>query len=282
MIISDFIKPKNIEEAVEVLHQLGSKAVIMAGSTAFQFLTTDAEKTAIDINLLDLKEIKLNQGTFSVGALTTVSTIQEFSAEGWVLNRVAKKLSTQQIRNMSTLGGNIAQVFPWSDFPVALLALDAEITTFDGKNSKIYKADEFFKQQPAKLLNNKLLIVEVNIPSVTDKSGFGYHKEVRTSGGFSTLTGAAYITCENGFIKDVKIAAGAALGLSSRLTVIEDELKGKPAEKNVIDDVVKSLIKEYSWKGKEGTTDSYAAHLAEVIMSDVLTEALQNAKGEVK
>jgi CO/xanthine dehydrogenase FAD-binding subunit len=282
MVINDFIKPKSIEEAVTVLHQLGSKAVLMAGGTAFQFMKTKAEKTAVDINLRELKTIKKKQSSFCIGALTNISAIHEFTADGWVLDHVAKKFSTQQIRNMSTLGGNIAQVFPWSDFPVALLALEAEIKTIDGITEKTFKAEEFFQQQPAKLLNNRLLITEISLPAVTIGSGFGYHKEVRTSGGFSTLTGAAFLKCENDLIKDVKISAGVALGLPTRLTAIEDELKKKPAEEKVISDTVKSLIKNYSWKGKEGTTDSYATHLAGVVISDVLTAALKNAKYEVK
>jgi aerobic carbon-monoxide dehydrogenase medium subunit len=282
MVISDFIKPKNIEEAVTVLHQLGSKAVLMAGGTAFQFLTTDAEKIALDITALGLKKIKQNNGSYSIGALTTISEMQDFSDQGWMLNSVAKKFATQQIRNMSTLGGNIAQVFPWSDLPVALLALGAEITTFDGVTDTVHKAENYFKKQPARLLNNKSLITYISVPAVTDNSGFGYHKEVRTSGAFSTLTAAVYITCENNVIKDVKLAVGAALGLPKRLTAIEDELKGKAADKTIVDEVIKSLVSSYSWKGKEGTTDSYAAHLAGVIITDVLTAALQNAKGEVK
>ena len=279
MKIIDFIRPKTVEEAVSLLHKLGSKAILMAGGTAFQFITTDAEKTAIDMTSLNLKEIILKDNTFKIGALTTVTELREFSEKGWVLNRVAKKFSTQQKRNMSTLGGNIARIFPWSDFPVVLLALGAEIRTFDGKNKKTFKAEDFFKQQPARLLGDKLIILDINIPALNCGSGFGYHKELRTSGGLSTLTAAAHLTSEDNIIKDVKIAAGAALGLPTRLTVIEDELKGKPAEQNIINEVVESLIKQFPWRGKEGATDSYAQHLAEVIIKDVLMEALKYTQG---
>ena len=279
MKIVDFVRPKTIEETCLLFQQLEEKAVIIAGGTAFQFLPDSSEKTAIDISSLRIKEIKKDKNRFIIGSGTNIVDLQAFESDGWVLNKVAKKFSNQQVRNISTIGGNIARIFPWSDFPVALLALEAEIIIND-PNEKTFTAKNFFKHQPAThLLKNKALITEIRIPAVSNDAGFGYHKEVRTSTGFSTLTAAAYIKCENNLISDIRIAAGAALGLPARLTKIEDELKNKPADSSTFEKIVPALIKDISWKGKEGATNEYAEHLAKVIVLDVLNEALESIAG---
>ena len=282
MKIIDFTKPVSIEETCSLLKQLGSKAIVTAGGTAFQFKTGDAEKTAVDINSLDLVGIETRNNSFCIGALTKISEIQSFSNSGWVLNKVAKKLSTQQIRNMCTLGGCIAQIFPWSDFPVALLALDAEINTINSKGSKAYDALDFLKQQPAKILKNQTLITDICVSKVSASSGFGYHKEVRVSGGFSTLTVAAYIEVENNTISEVRVAAGGALGLPIRLTAIENALKGQSADSSLFNDIVPRHAQNIKWQAKEGASDEYTAHLANTIIVDVLNEALKESASEVK
>jgi aerobic carbon-monoxide dehydrogenase medium subunit len=312
MRIVDFKKPKNLDEVCFMTSELGEKAIIMSGGTSFQFLTEDTERVAIDVNSAIPKGINTDKSFFKIGATTTIADLQEYSAYGWVLNNVANKLSTQPIRNMSTLGGNVARIFPWSDFPVALLALDAQINVSDetekknipkpiysskleqkcqsssehstshNKNGLAYKAEAFFKQQPAHLLKNKTLITSIEVPIVPNGSGFGYHKEVRTSGGLSTLTVAAYLKYNKNIITDVKIAAGAALGLPVRLKAIEEALIEKSANNISFEEIVPVLIHNYPWKGKEGASNEYAQHLAETIIIDVLKESLLDAEGGTK
>ena len=98
----------------------------------------------MDITRLGLHGIREESGTFRIGATTRIAALQKHHEAGWVLDRVAMHLASQQIRNMSTLGGNIARVFPWADFPVALLALGAEMVIAGDGGERVVGADEFF------------------------------------------------------------------------------------------------------------------------------------------
>ena len=281
MEIIDFKKPKILNDVYNTAIEFGDDCILIAGGTSFQFMPDDLEKIAININKVIGKKIKIEEDFFIIEAGSKIADIQEFRSEGWVLDNVATKLSTQQIRNMSTIGGNIAKVFPWSDFPVALLALKAKIRVFEGCKI-VFKAKDFFKQQPANLLKNKAIVTSIQIPKLTKDSGFGYHKEVRTSAGFSTLTAAAYLKIKKNKIKTVRIAAGAALGLPTRLKTIEKELKGKKAVENTVKNAVLQHIESFPWKGKEGASDKYALNLAKTIITDVLLSALNQAEGGEK
>lgn len=282
MKIVDFVKPKSLDEVVSELQKLGDDGIIMAGGTAFQYFTKDTEKIAIHLDLDELKRIEFDGKMFKIGALTTISDIHNYKSQGWCFDGIADMFWTQQIRNISTLGGNLVQIFPWSDYPVALLVLDSEIITYNGKEKTSHKPEEFFKQQPSKILKNESIITEVNVHKIEKDTGFAFYKEMRTKVSFSIMTIAVYLKCKDGKLYDVKIAAGAALGMPKRLYDIEKELNGKSADKETVIKTVCSTAGKYSWKGKEGHSDEYAAHIAEVAICDTLEKAISKAKGEVK
>ncbi|MFH1436528.1 MAG: FAD binding domain-containing protein [Pseudomonadota bacterium] len=288
MNINDFIIPESLDEARAALKKLGSAALPVAGATAMRFFAEQSSRTAVSIARLGLDGIGRpdageNGKAFRVGAATTLAALMEHRADGWVLDRVARCVATQQVRNISTIGGNIARVFPWADLPVALLALDAEMAILGDAGERTLAADEYFKSQPARLFKDGELLASLTVPAVIAGNGagagFGYHKEVRTAAGFSMMTAAARVTLEAGIIKNARVAAGAAVSFPRRLPDLEQALTGGPADGSGIEKAVAGAAAGVSWKGKEGMSDEYAAHLARVILGDVLALALEEAGG---
>jgi CO/xanthine dehydrogenase FAD-binding subunit len=278
MKLNEFIIPDDLRAAKSALKKLGDKGFAVAGGTSLHFLGL-AEKTAVDLTHLGLSGIKKTGGSFLVGATTNLGELMKYQSAGWVLDRVALHTSTQQIRNISTLGGNIVRVFPWNDFPVALLALDATMYV-EGAKEKAYSADDFFDGQPVRLFKPGQLLTRIEVPVLKKGQGFGYHKEVRLHAGFSLMTAAAVVTVKAGRIKEVRVAAGAGIALPARLPLVEAALEGQSAEAPSLNQAVANGTTELSWKGKEGMSDQYAAHLGRVVLMDVLSAALLQAKGE--
>ena len=124
MKIADFATPATADEARRLLKDLGPRGLPVAGGTSLLFLRGDQPVTAVDLSRCGLSGIAARDGHFEIGATTPISDLQDYRADGWVLHRVADRFVSQQIRHQSTLGGNVARVFPWSDFAVALAALE--------------------------------------------------------------------------------------------------------------------------------------------------------------
>ena len=280
MKLVDFKIPTRLDEARGILKQLGSTALPLAGSTSLVFAAGKDDRVAVDITRIGLHGIRKESGTFRIGATTTIAALQKHHEAGWVLDRVAKHLACQQIRNMSTLGGNIVRVFPWADFPVALLALSAEAVIAGDDGERVVSADEFFAGQPTRLLKAGELLVAVKVKAVSLGSGFGYRKEARAHMGFSVMTAAALLEADGKKIKSARVAVGAGVPFPARLKAVEDALIGKPASE--------SLFKEAAAKGAEGlkvktaagNTDEYTAHLVPVVIGDALAEAWKMAAGK--
>jgi len=83
----------------------------------------------------ELDFVRLEDGTLRVGALTTFAQLQAdplVRRHARCLAEAAAQVGSAQIRNVATVGGNIANASPCADTVTALVALDADVPTIDG------------------------------------------------------------------------------------------------------------------------------------------------------
>lgn len=281
MRFTDYKIPARVEDASAALKDLGDSGYLMAGGTSLVFQRGKVDRTAVDIMRLGIDHIEDEGDAFRVGAATRIAAIQGHRAEGWVLDRVARELATQQIRNMSTLGGNLVRVFPWNDFPVALQVLRCEMT-IKGSEERVLKGSEFFGTQPHRHFQPGDILTSVKISKVPAGTGFGYSKERRTSGDFGLATAAALVELDGRKFKSVRVAAGSALPFPKRLAEVESFLAGRPVSKGaladdgLLDDIEKAAG-GFLWRGRAGLSDEYAARLAAVAIRDAVAQAALEA-----
>lgn len=275
----DFKIPTSLAEARAILTELGDQAMPVAGSTLHVFLRDESPKVGVDISRLGLGEITDAGDHYAIGATTTVADLHAFSAPGWVLNRVAEAFVTQPIRNMATVGGSVVRVFPWSDWPIPLLALDAEFV-ITGDQERVMPAKDFFARQPFHHLQPGDILTSVHVPKMPANAGFGYFKERRTTTDFSRCTVAAYVSIEEDTLADARIAIGAAVPMPIRMGAVEEALKGAKPSAAQIETAVLNGLEGVRWKGLHGISDDYARHLTTVRMVDALQAACDEATAQ--
>lgn len=274
----DFKTPTSLSEARSLLIELGDQASPVSGSTLHVFLPDQSPKVAVDISRLGLDAITQRGDLFQVGGTASITDLLSYQAPGWVLDRVAAAFVSQPIRNMATVGGSIVRVFPWSDLPIPLLALKAEMV-IAAESERVLDAVTFFAKQPFHHLQPGDLLTEVRVPSLGKAEGFGYHKERRTTTDYSRCTVAAWMALSDGKIADVRVAVGAAVPMPIRMQAVEDALLGARPGPAAFEKAVQAGLDGLHWKGLHGISDDYARHLASVRAVDVLTKAFEEAKG---
>jgi CO/xanthine dehydrogenase FAD-binding subunit len=277
MRIVDFRIPLRTEEAQRVLAELGPRGLPLAGGTSVEFVPGKDERVAVDITRLGLGGIRAESANFCVGATTRIAELQDYHAPGWVLDGVAPHLASQQIRNMSTLGGNIARVFPWADFPVALLALDAQMVIGGGAD-RVLPADGFFEAQPARLFAPGELLKEVRITALGPGEGFAYRKEKRTAAGFSLATVAVRLALQGRHIGSARIAAGSCIPFPRRLVTAERALAGCRPREAEVGEAVSAGLAGVKFMENAGLSETYVEHLTRVLLRDAILEAAQRAR----
>lgn len=279
MKIKDFVLVSQTAEAYSLMQEAGDSAFLIAGGTSTSFVTSRTPRYAIDISRAPLRGITRKGELFRIGACTTISELLKYKGAGWVLSKVAAHFVNQQIRNISTIGGNLSRVFWWSDFPVALQAMGGTLCLYGPSRKKVHIAEAFHNGAAHRLTLKNVILEHVEVPRLSRGMGFGYSKETRTSEGFSALTVGAFVSVKKGRISDIRIAIGAVLPFPMRLFEIEDSLRGQEAAKTCVNTIHPEMFDRYKLTPREGMTLDYCKHLLKVRISDVICEALTDATG---
>ena len=281
MKLCEFIRPASLSAARDNLRELGRKGMILAGGTALHFMQDHTPVTAVDITRLGLSYIKQDGNFYDIGATTPLADIQRYRAPRWALHEICRRISTHQIRNISTIGGNICRVFPWADLPVVLLAMDARMVIYTGQSEEL-PADEYFRTQPAKRFLDGNVLTSVKVPALMAHHGFGSIKVVRTQASFALVTAAAFLELDGATIKSARVAAGSAIPFPRRLPSVEAALVGREAVAAVFQEAAAKAGQDAPWRGREGMTPEYSRHLAEVTLFDALERAATFARGRTE
>ena len=277
MKLCEFIRPASLSAARDNLIELGKHGMVLAGGTALHFMQDHTPVTAVDITRLGLSYIRPEGGFYTIGATTPLADIQRYRAPRWALHEICRRISTHQIRNISTIGGNIARVFPWADLPVVLLAMDARMVIYSGKDEE-FSADEYFSFQPAKRFLNGNILSAIKVPALQAHHGFGSIKVVRTQASFAMVTVAARLELAGNSIKASRVAAGSAIPFPRRLSEVEAALVGREATPAVFQQAAAKAGAAAPWRGREGMSPEYSRHLAEVTILDALERAASFAR----
>lgn len=281
MKLCEFLRPASLPAARDNLRELGPKGMALAGGTALHFMQDHTPVTAVDITHLGLSYIRPEGDFYRIGATTPLADIQRYRAPRWALHEICRRIATHQIRNVSTIGGNICRVFPWADLPVVLLAMNARMVVYAGHDQEL-AADAYFKTQPAKRYLKGDLLKEVKVPALMAHHGFGSVKVVRTAAAFSMVTIACVLELDGANIKSARLAAGSAIPFPRRLPSVEAALVGREAATAVFQEAAGKGGTDAPWRSREGMSAEYSRHLAEVSILDALERAATFARGRAE
>ena len=200
-----------------LLRQYGNEAKLLAGGTDLIVQMKEGKlcPRAV-INLRRLQELNFIEvhSAIRIGPLTPLSRIAGhpgFSGRLSILREAALAIGDVQIRNIATVGGNIANASPSADLPPALLALGAKLRLRKKGRERIVGLKEFCTGPFCTHLEKDELIVEIFIAPVPEGSG-AYAWEPKRTAIDETLVGVgAWVLSA----ADKKTCLRACLALSS-------------------------------------------------------------------
>ncbi len=142
MLVEQYLRPRSVEETMEMLSEFGEDAKLVAGGQSVMVLLHEGLiSPRVLISLSGVTELGgiTTDGQASIGALAThtqVLTHAGIRASWPVLAEAEQTVSSIQIRNRGTLCGNLAHAYPTADPPAALLALDAVLTLRSSRGTR--------------------------------------------------------------------------------------------------------------------------------------------------
>jgi carbon-monoxide dehydrogenase medium subunit len=103
-----------------------------------------------------------------------------------IFGDVSKLIADPQVRNMGTIGGNLAHGDAANDHPAVMLALRATVIATGQGGKRPIPIDEFFLGLFATALQQDEILTEIQIPVPAKGTGSAYHKLERKVGDYAT------------------------------------------------------------------------------------------------
>ena len=200
----DYYAPTTLDEAISLLQELGDEAKILAGGHSLlpmMKLRFASPEQLIDINNIPgLSYIKEEDGFLKIGALTKEAELEHSDivpGKYPIFLDATKLIADPQVRNMGTIGGNIAHGDAANDHPAVMLAMRAEVVATGPEGQRTIPIDEFFYGFYMTALGETDILTEIRIPIPAAGTGNAYHKLERKVGDYATAGVAVQITLDS-------------------------------------------------------------------------------------
>lgn len=280
--------PINASDASKMLLQETNSEIIAGGTELLvsNFNNRDVQ-TLIDITRCNLSYVKNDKKSIKIGATTTISEIQHLPlfkdyACG-ILSYAASKFVSVQIRNVATVGGNVAAAMPSSDLIPVLMVLDAKINVV-GKENKEFPINGFFISKRKTVLAPYEVISEIELPFFNSENiGCSFKKLGRTQSDIAIVNGAALIEInDDKSIKKARLALGSVASNVIRCIEVENELIGKKPTADEINAICEKVTKSIDPKTDVRASAKYRQMVSKVIAARLISEAYEKAGGRLK
>ena len=282
----DYFRPNTVPEAVALLQQHGSNAKILSGGQSLipmMKLRLARPGCLIDINRIPgLSYIREDGGFLKIGGLTRESDLE---ASAVVKSKYPLLLDTvgviadPQVRNLATVGGNLAHGDPANDHPATMLALGAQVVATGAKGERVIAIEEFFVSLFTTALKQDEILTEIRIPAPPAKSGGAYFKIERKVGDFATAAVAVQLTLgASGAVQKVGIGLTNAGPKPVKAKKAEEFLKGKKLEASVVDQAAQLASEEAQPSSDLRGPAEYKKGLVKELTKRAIAKAAERAK----
>ena len=276
-----YLLPSTLDEALASLSEASGDARVIAGGTD---LLLDIQQgrhpvvnTLVDLTRIpELRDIHSDSSWIYLGSAVThreiivSSLLQKHAA---CLVQACSLIGGPQVRNVATIGGNVAHELPAGDGTIALLALDAEVEIASLTGRRWLKVENLF-QGPGEVVFDraKECLVQFRIPFLGEGEKTAFHRVMRPQGvAIAILNMAIWVDVDGErAIEDIRLALGPAGPRPLRARETERVLRGHIIDQGRLSSAVEALQKEAKVRSSpHRATKEYRHHLLGVLLRDL-------------
>jgi len=238
-----YTRPESLDEALDFLNRHGSQTALLAGGTDVLVDLKSGElqkKYLLDISRLEaLRGIRITDEGLSVGAAVTLTEIYHsdtLARHAPALKKCAFTFAGRQIRNVATIGGNLAHCSPCGDTVPPLMIHEARAVLAGKSGQREVPVEQIASGPYACALPSEEIIVRFILkPAVdidfADFQKIGRRKELA----ISRISMAAMLRRDaEGRIGFVRFSLGSCTPTPRRFKGVENHLTGKKPTESLI------------------------------------------------
>ena len=275
-----YFSPKNIKDLKSIIKK-NSNFNFLAGGTDLSLKVTKERKDILSI--IDLKEIKeldfikVNKNYMEIGAATPLIKFEDEIKKYYPdFYSVLKRYGSVQIRNVGTIGGNIATASPIGDTLPILLSLNAEVLIESFNQKKVLPINNFFIDYRKTKLKKNEFIRSIKIPLFKKNIFKAFKVSKRFDDDISSVCGSFNFEINKNKIKEAFIAFGGMAAVPKRAKACEKILKNKPLTINTFDKAKNYLEKDLSPIEDMRASKEYRLEIAKNLLMKCFIEINSN------
>jgi xanthine dehydrogenase small subunit len=246
------IIPASVGDLDSVLSE-NPNATIVAGSTDVGLWVTKRMRSISPVifigNLPELQTASETKHGLSVGACVTYSQAYPYIAKDFPqMVELWDRIGGEQVRNMGTIGGNVANGSPIGDTPPALIALAATVVLRKGGKRRSVAMEDFFIAYGKQDLEKGEFIESVEIPYLPEGDKFAVYKVTkRFDEDITAVCGAFRLSLDGaGKVKSACLAFGGMAATPKRAKLAEAALIGEVWSEESVERATASFTKDFT------------------------------------
>lgn len=228
----DYFEPTTLAEASRLFAE--EHAQLLAGGTDLVIgmkAYTETPQSVISLQKIPgLDGITTDSdGSITIGAMTKAREVElseDVQKHHTALAEGASEIGSIQIRNLATIGGNIAHASPAADTVAGLLVANAQVDIASADGGRSVPINELFTGPGQTVLKPGEILTQFRLPSPASGSHYIKHK-IREVMDLAFIGVASAVNMDNGTITDARIGLAAVAPTPIRATEAENLLKGK-------------------------------------------------------
>jgi aerobic carbon-monoxide dehydrogenase medium subunit len=286
----EYFVPTTLDETLELLHEHGDEAKILAGGQSLMPLMNlrlARPKVIVDINRLSgLDGIKSTaEGGLAIGALVRHRAVEKSALvreQNPLLAAAMPLIGHFQIRNRGTMGGSLAHADPAAELPALSVLLGCEFSLARKDGVRIVPAADFFLGYMATAIEPGELLTEIRFPRWRSGAVWAIDEITRRKGDFA-LVGVSLSAELDGDanVQDVAIVMFGVGGKPQRIESADSFLKGRRADQGVLRALGEAVAKELEPDSDIHASAAYRKEVGGVLARRALQSALSRSENRV-
>ena len=279
----EFFEPTTLAEASRLFAE--EHAQLLAGGTDIVIgmkALTETPQSVISLQKVPgLAGIATDGDSINIGAMTKVREIElsaDIQQHHTALAEGALEIGSIQIRNLATVGGNIAHASPAADTVAGLLVADAQVDIASADGERSVPINELFTGPGQTVLVPGEIITRFRLPSPTSGSHYIKHK-IREVMDLAFIGVAAAVNLDNGIITNARIGLAAVAPTPIRVTEAEDLLKGNAPTAELLEQAGEAAAAGCSPISDLRCSAEHRREMVNVLTKRTLQHALARARG---
>ena len=246
-----YFAPTSADELATILVD-HPDACLLAGGTDVGLWVTKQHRRLDPLvyvgNVAELRCLEIVDGMIEIGAAVTYSDAMGLIGEHYPdFGELLRRLGSVQIRNLGTIGGNVANGSPIGDALPALIAAGAQLVLRKGEGCRTMPLEDYFIDYEEQDLASGEFIERICLPVADPAVEFrAYKLSKRFDQDISAVCGAYALRRDSGLVADIRICYGGMATTPRRASHAEAALRGRAFTRSTVNDAMSTLGKDYA------------------------------------